>query len=264
MSIKLIASDIDGTLLLNGATEISEKTFNLIRQLTDKGILFVVASGRQYKNLRQLFAPVKDDIAYICENGGICIYQEKIIHKRNLSSKLAFTIAEDILAHDNCELQISTSEIQYLKPKHPAFLERMQTEIGLKIKTITDLSEVTEPILKIAMYSKGGIKDAEYWQKTYGNLCVVQYGRYDWLDFAPMMTNKGNALSILIEHLHIKKQECMAFGDYYNDIGMLQTVGMPIVMDSAPEDMQKIAHHTTPTVEAEIEKLFYPSSQTQE
>lgn len=256
MNIKLIASDIDGTLLLNGATEISSATFNLIRQLKDKGILFVAASGRQYKNLQQLFAPVKDDIAYICENGGICLYHNKALHERTLSPQLALTIAKDILAHDDCELQISTADVQYLKPKSPAFLERMQKEIGLKIETITDLSEITAPILKIAMYSKGGFNDAEYWQKTYGHLCTVQYGRYDWLDFAPLMTNKGNALSILMEHLHIKKEESIAFGDYYNDIGMLQAVGMPIVMHSAPEDMQKYAHHTTITVESELEKLL--------
>ena len=256
MNIKLIASDIDGTLLLNGATRVSPEMFTLIRKLKEKNILFVAASGRQYKNLRELFGPVKDDIAYICENGGICLYQEKIIHEKNLSPELAFTIAEDILAHDNCELQISTSKIQYLKPKASSFLERMQKEIGLKIETITDLNEVKLPISKIAMYSKGGIENAQYWQQKYGNLCTVQYGRYDWLDFAPLMTNKGNALNILIEYLHLKKEECIAFGDYYNDISMLQTVGMPIVMDTAPEDMQKIAHHTTSTVEAEIKKIL--------
>ena len=256
MNIKLIASDIDGTLLLNGATRVSDEMFTLIRRLKEKNIVFVVASGRQYKNLRELFSPVKDDIAYICENGGICLYQDEIIHENNLPEKLAFKIAEDILAHKNCELQISTSEIQYLKPKTVKFLEMMQQEIGLKIETINDLNEVTAPILKIAMHCKGGIKNAEYWQQKYGDSCAIQYGRYDWMDFAPLLTNKGTALKILMKHLGIKKQNSIAFGDYYNDIGMLQAVGMPIVMDSAPKDMQEHAHHTAKTVEDELQKIL--------
>ena len=256
MPLKLIASDIDGTILLNGATEVPKELFEQIKALKKQGILFVVASGRQYKNLQQLFAPVKDDIAYICENGGVCMYQNKAIHERYLAHNLAMEISADILAHENCELQISTVDIQYLMPKAPSFLERMQNEIGLKIEVIDNLQQVPSPILKIAMFSKGGIKNTEYWQEKYGHLCAIQYGRYDWLDFAPTMTNKGQALSILMEYLHIKKQESMAFGDYYNDIWMLQAVGMPIVMDSAPKDMQKFAHHTAQTVESELQKLL--------
>lgn len=256
MQIKLIASDIDGTLLLNGATRISDKAFELIRRLKEKDIIFVAASGRQYKNLRQLFFPVKDDIAYICENGGVCLCQDRIICEKTLSPELAFKISEDILNHENCELQISTAEIQYLKPKSPSFLSMMQKEIGIKIKTINNFQEVALPILKIAMHSKGGIKNADYWQQQYGDFCTIQYGRYDWMDFGPLKTDKGSALDALQKHLKLKKAQCIAFGDYYNDITMLETVGTAIVMDSAPEDMQKLAHHTAKTVEDELQKIL--------
>ena len=46
--IKLIASDLDGTLLLNKAQSLPEEIFPLIRQLKELGIMFVAASGRQY------------------------------------------------------------------------------------------------------------------------------------------------------------------------------------------------------------------------
>ena len=67
--IQLIASDIDGTLLLNGLQGIDPEIFNLIHKLQQKGILFMAASGREYTNLRNLFSPVADDIAYLCLNG---------------------------------------------------------------------------------------------------------------------------------------------------------------------------------------------------
>ena len=64
--IKLVASDLDGTLLLNGAQQLPEEIFPLIRELKKLGILFVAASGRQYPNMRRLFDPVADEMAFIC------------------------------------------------------------------------------------------------------------------------------------------------------------------------------------------------------
>ena len=57
--IKLVASDLDGTLLLHKAQSLPEEIFSLIRQLEELGIMFVAASGRQYLNMTKLFAPVR-------------------------------------------------------------------------------------------------------------------------------------------------------------------------------------------------------------
>lgn len=63
--IKLVASDLDGTLLLHKAQSLPEEIFSLIRQLEELGIMFVAASGRQYPNMTKLFAPVASEISYI-------------------------------------------------------------------------------------------------------------------------------------------------------------------------------------------------------
>ena len=58
--IKLIASDIDGTLVKDGTLAIDREYMDVIRRLLDKGIIFVACSGRQYRSERKLFAPVAD------------------------------------------------------------------------------------------------------------------------------------------------------------------------------------------------------------
>ena len=58
--IKLIASDIDGTLLPYGQKELNPRLFPLIERLWARGVLFCPASGRQYHSLRRLFAPSAD------------------------------------------------------------------------------------------------------------------------------------------------------------------------------------------------------------
>ena len=76
MSIKLICSDIDGTLLQYGKKELEDEIFEQIRELHRRGILFCPASGRQYTSLRKLFAPVADCCVFLCENGGV-IYKDE-------------------------------------------------------------------------------------------------------------------------------------------------------------------------------------------
>lgn len=73
--IKLIASDLDGTLLQDGTQELTPRAISLIHSLTQKGIHFVAASGRQYTNERIVFDKIKDEISYIGENGSICMHQ---------------------------------------------------------------------------------------------------------------------------------------------------------------------------------------------
>ena len=81
MSIKLICSDIDGTLLQYGRKELEGEIFEQIRELHRRGILFCPASGRQYTSLRKLFAPVADCCVFLCENGGVIYKDEQCIAK---------------------------------------------------------------------------------------------------------------------------------------------------------------------------------------
>ena len=85
--IKLIASDLDGTLLLNGAQSCDPKLFPLIEQLAEKGVFFVAASGRQYQSLQRLFAPFKDKILYLCENGALVMYMNEVLMKKQFEDR---------------------------------------------------------------------------------------------------------------------------------------------------------------------------------
>lgn len=255
--IKLIASDIDGTLLLNGAKQVSSKLTNLIRRLKkEKNILFTAASGRQYQNLRVLFAPIKDDLVYISENGCLGIYQNNIIYQKELKRDLALQIAADILATENCEVQISTPEIQYLQPKTQSFYDYMKHEAGIKVKKVKDINDIKEPILKVAVYNPVSTAHRAFLKEKYANLCSMHLGRDDWTDFTPKNTDKGIALKAIIKKLNIKSEQCMAFGDYYNDESMLKAVAHPVIMESAPEELKAMFSTTTDTVENALKKLF--------
>ena len=86
--IKLIVSDIDGTLVKDGTLDINPEYMDVIRILTEKGIHFVACSGRQYSSEKQLFAPVKDIISYISDGGTLIRTSEKILKVHTLSDEI--------------------------------------------------------------------------------------------------------------------------------------------------------------------------------
>lgn len=82
--IKLIASDLDGTLL-NSNHEIHASFYPMVEQLKEKSVLFAIASGRQYNAVVKKFDQVRDDIVFVTANGSY------VVHK-GLSSSPFFSL----------------------------------------------------------------------------------------------------------------------------------------------------------------------------
>ena len=119
--IKLIVSDIDGTLLPYGSAALDEKLFELILRLRERGVIFCPASGRQYHSLRALFAPVCDELTYLCENGAI-VYgpgpedKAAVLGKTVMDRETALDLVRDILALPGGRPLISGANTSYILP----------------------------------------------------------------------------------------------------------------------------------------------------
>ena len=254
---KIIACDMDGTLLLGGAQRISAEAFHLIKQLKKHHILFIAASGRQYANLRLLFEPVADDIGYLSEDGCLCVINNEIIDKQEMERNLAEDIINDILNRAGCEVQISAPDVQYLMPKTDFFYHHMKEVVRANVKIISDLGEITGPVLRLSLYNPALNKDDEiYWKEKYGNRCVVQASGPGWLDFMPTGVNKGSGLQKILDYLHIPAQDCIAFGDNENDKEMLELVGCPITMKTGNPTILSLGRYTTDKVENTLQQIL--------
>ena len=166
--IKLIASDLDGTLLQNGAQELDPVVFDQIRALAENGIRFVAASGRQYPNLRRLFAPVQDDISYIAENGSLCIHEGKTLSRGLIPRELGNRIVDAIHHCSGCECIISGEEVCYSDSRNEAFRDHMVHVVKNDMRFVDSISEIQEPFLKIAVCNFDGTKDClAYFQELF-------------------------------------------------------------------------------------------------
>lgn len=256
--IKLVASDLDGTLLLKGAQSLPEEIFPLIRQLKELGILFVAASGRQYANMKKMFVPVEKDVAFICENGGLAVYNERVLHQGVFDLGLVREIMESIYAKEGAEFTCSTKDFYYLRPKTEHFRNLMQNVVKNNCREIESFEEVTEPCMKIAVYERDGVQEEtiHYWNECFGDRCTVVTSGNAWVDFIPFETNKAKGVQIYQKILGIKPEECIVFGDEYNDISMLRSVPYSFAMAHAKEGVKQAAAYETDRVETILKKLI--------
>ena len=151
--IKLIASDLDGTLLQNGAQELTPRAIDLVRRLTQKGIYFVAASGRQYANERRLFSPVRDDISYIAENGSVCIHKGSVISRGVIEDDLAFRILNELKQQKDFEIVVSREDTCLIEDNDPSFVDLIVNVMKNTTEIVEDITKIHGPILKIAVAS---------------------------------------------------------------------------------------------------------------
>ena len=255
--IKLIASDLDGTLLQNGARTLSDTVIEQIKQLKKMGILFVAASGRQYTNLRRLFEPVCDEIAYVCENGAMVVYKGKILHKDVFERALAEEMAHSILNREDMEIIVSGEKSYYIQPKRKAFADYMLQTVKGKVAVVDDIFKVKEDILKISMYRESGLEEMlPYWKKLFGSQATVVTSGHAWLDMMPMSADKGKGIRVLQKHFLISADACAAFGDNLNDLEMLHEVTYSFAVSNAKEEVKETAKYETERVETVLEKII--------
>lgn len=255
MEIKMICSDLDGTLLQYGRTELEPEVYELIAALADRGILFCPASGRQYTSLRALFAPVADCCAFLCENGGVLYRDEACIGKTPMPRDMAEAIARDMWTRSDGqgEVMLSGQNCAYLMERGLGMLHRIQ-EIGNRYQIIRDPSEVPEDIVKVSVYLHEGVEKyadrfVPRWQQAN---CAVA-GPY-WIDTT--LANKGTGVQALCRVLGVDPGEVMAFGDNYNDTAMLDLVGLPYIMDGAAAPLRQRYPRHTPRPEPVLRALL--------
>lgn len=232
--VRLIASDLDGTLL--PPTKIlPADTFETIEKLYGKGVLFVVASGRQLPNLKRMFAPVLGKIAIIAENGGLVWYGGKIIFSDPTPTDGVLYALDIIRQERDLYPLLSCDDCAYYESGYPPFVSTLLKSYS-STQAVESLDGVAreKTVLKISVWDDrpcaehGGVILP---QKIKGLRAMIS--GYDWLDVSAPDANKGKALCALTDLLGIDRKDCVAFGDHMNDYEMLRAVGKAYVPANA-------------------------------
>ena len=243
--IRLIASDLDGTLL-DSSGRLPPDTFETIEALYDCGIQFAAASGRQYGNLARLFAPVAGRMAFVCENGAYCVVDGKEAGTIPIPRHTAKEIIADV---ENAEMNllISGKHTCYMLDANRRYTDDIVYRLRNTVTIVSSPEEITEPILKISGQTDSGVAEIApaLIQKWGKKVNAVISGR-DWFDFT--VAHKGMGMEVLMRHIGLQKNEVAAFGDNFNDETMLDLVGNPFIMEKAHPDLHKPHYHKCSSV----------------
>lgn len=246
--VKFIVTDLDGTLL-NSKKQMPNELGEVIQHLQEKGIIFVPASGRQYFNLLKQFSMMSGEFMYIAENGAMvvkdgktivldCIASEEakkiVVAVRNIPTASALVCCDDYaFAEDESKQEFVYSAVTYYD--HYKHVDNLLGYCDDK------------NICKVAVFDEINAEDNVYHQLKQVSKANVILSGNQWVDVMKPGVNKGSAISHIQKLFHLKKEECMAFGDYLNDVEMMDMCGYSYAMENAHPDLKAHARFIAPS-----------------
>lgn len=220
--MKLIATDIDGTLVQDGGNAINTEIYDMILQLRQKGIQFAAASGRQWASIEALFGPVKEKIFYLSDNGAYLGCHGRNLFLNTIDRGLIMDLVASVRKMPGLEVMVSGPDVVYMDTRDKEFEDWMIHGYQYQMVHVDDIMDVEDDFIKIAVYKKEGVQAAtEALREIYGDRLKMTISGDMWMDCTALGVCKGQAIEVLQESLDIKPEETMAFGDQLNDIEML-------------------------------------------
>ena len=242
--IKLIVSDMDGTLL-NNEHKIDPAFYDLLPKLKEEGIRFVVASGRQYPSLRTDFLAYLEDVVIIAENGAFVVDNEKELVVEKMSDEEIHHCVEEIMKLEGAEALVCAKYCSYTRsPELFGFLSSPQFRYEMRLEK--DLYSISDDIIKVSVIEYAGKGAEDCYRRLRPALCedlnLVVSGN-GCLDTGIRGVNKGTAVAALQKMWNICPEETMVFGDQFNDVEMFEQAEYSFAMANAADGVKKYAKY---------------------
>ena len=242
VSIKLVALDIDGTLLDEQGV-VTSANLEAIEQAKAQNVKIILATARKYNSTAQIAEILSLGMPMICQNGAS-------IREKNgaewLKLCLPLSCAQEIAAHadaNNLNVAATIDEVNYFReypPYPPIHDDHTRTVKSLRCvvtvpptRMMTLHQEATESILNT--YA-GPFRDQLRFSKYAHEVLVISHAN----------ATKENSLSSLCQRLGISATEIMAIGDSEADIGMLRYAKIGIAMGNATTPVKEAADYVAP------------------
>lgn len=255
MGYKLIACDMDETLL-NDNHVICQRNIDIIKKAKEEyGVKFVPATGRGYASiqgdLRILGLYDKEGEYVISFNGGALTENKgnQLLQFRGLEFNKMKEIFEYGLVKDVC-IHVYTKDKLYVYNLSQSEKERIRhqkVECTIMKNNTVDFLE-NEQISKI-LYQNVDVPylmslEPKMKEITEG-CCTVSYSSNRYMEFNTLGVDKGQGLVDLARIVNIDIKDTIAVGDNYNDLAMLKAAGLSVAAENAVEDVKNVCDYTT-------------------
>jgi Cof subfamily protein (haloacid dehalogenase superfamily) len=260
--IRLIVTDMDGTLLDDGK-RLPPGLWETLAGLRRRGVLFSPASGRQYATLAREFAEVADGTVFIAENGTYVVRDGVELSSDPLAPGVAADVVRTVrrLVADGVDVGavVCGKRSAYVERGDEAFLAEVR-RYYVEHRVVEDATALDDDVIKVALFDFGSAERTtapalrslaarlphSRPRSSGGTPTVVVSGEH-WVDVMNRTANKGAALRRLQRELGITPAQTMVFGDYLNDLEMLDAAEWSFAMANAHPDVIARARHLAPS-----------------
>ncbi len=248
--IKMVACDVDGTLLMKGETEINANIIEAIKKLVASGILFVVASGRSYTDLKRLFKEVEKDVVFVCHDGALVMYKGSVLAKQPLDHKIGFVLMKEEYKKGAIPV-VYGAYMTYLLKNSGDFGNNFRHAMNNHVLEVDCLDALRDDYLKVGIY-----KEHELGSASENASLNLVYESREWREYVAPGVHKGSAIAHLQKRFAVTKEETMAFGDNKNDLEMFEQAGVSYAVDWAADVIKERCGYTTSSVAGTLGSIF--------
>ena len=244
--IRLIATDMDGTLV-DDAKQIHDELWPLVDELHARGITFCPASGRQYYNLLQQFEDVADELVFVAENGTYVVARGREVSSDCLSLDVARQVALRVRGIPEAGAIVCGKRSAYVERRDAAFVDQAALYYA-RLKLVDDLLEIADDdVLKVAVYDFASAeRNTAPRLADLGGIHQVVVSGPHWVDVLSPTANKGRAVRRLQEELGVTADQTMVFGDFLNDLEMMDAATYSFAMANAHPLLKERANWVAP------------------
>lgn len=261
MLIRLIASDMDGTLL-DEHSEVPPETYDLILALREKGVHFAASSGRRFDRLCQFFAPVRDKMDFVAANGAQVYVDGELVDREVFSHLGIRRLAKTVGKFESLHMALFDDEKSFLLDDEDKFVREIDKDLP-NAERIWYLPGPDVSILKISIYCEDGhVMDYAYaLSRELGDEFLFAPSGTHWIDALQRGVNKAMGIEQVMAHHGITRDEVMAFGDSMNDYEIIRFVGTGCAMANGRPALKAVANRVIgynydQAVQGEMRKLL--------
>ncbi|MDD0822915.1 pyridoxal phosphatase [Mannheimia sp. AT1] len=253
MTYQAVAFDLDGTLLSSNAT-ILESSKQAIQKIREKGIKVYFVTGRHHTAVRPYYAEIDLDTPVICCNGTY-VYDfknEKILTGNPLSPELALNLITQAQSEGIHTAVYFKDAMTYeeLNPHFAKFQNWVQScpeSVRPDVHQVESFQQEIEKgitVWKVLISDPDLNKMQKFVEKLPLDKVSPEWSWVDRVDITSVGNTKGSRLVELLKMEGIEPQNVIAFGDNFNDISMLETVGLGIAMGGSEQEVRQKAKKT--------------------
>lgn len=246
--IKLVATDIDGTILKHDFT-FNKEVKDCIKSLTKSGVKVVLVTGRMHSATDFVAEELGLTTPIVSYQGGLVKYKNEILYEKNLDPQVAKEIIK-WAKQNHVHINLYMDDQLYVE-QDDEVIRRYTGErsAGFIVKSFDELelSRINK-ILAIDFENHQLVSEwQEYLSEKFKDAYVVKSTPY-FCEISHPEAKKSSAVEFLTEYFGLKKEEVLTIGDQNNDIELLKAGGIKVAMGNATEELKATAGYITDTV----------------